>query len=290
MASRIKSVFTKSRLIIGKTFSNAIRHEVPLHGAAIAFYTIFSIAPLFVIILSISQFLLSADLVRDKLYAMITEYTGPQMSQSIQTIIESYNSSASGILTYVLAILMLVFGATTAITQLKSSLNTIWGVSESKSNVIYQYLIDRSISFLIIIIITALFIAVLILEAISPLITDIFDVFIPEFLESLLLFGLPVSSYLMTFLFFYLLLRILPDKKIPGKDVLVGALFTTVLFLVGKYLVGLYLGNSSVQLAYRAAGSFVIFLIWTYYNIQIFLFGAEFTGVYAHRHELEDYR
>ncbi len=290
MARRIKSALTKSRLIIGKTISNAIRDEVPLHGAAIAFYTIFSIAPLFVIILSISQFLLSADLVRHELYAMITQYTGPEMSQSIQTIIESYNSSASGILTYVFAILMLVFGATTAITQLKSSLNTIWGVSERKSNVIYQYLLDRSISFLIIILITVLFISVLVLEAISPLITGFFDVFIPEFLESFLLFGLPVSSYLVTFLFFYLLLRILPDKRIPGKDVLVGALFTTVLFLIGKYLVGLYLGNSSVQLAYRAAGSFVIFLIWTYYNIQIFLFGAEFTSVYAHRHELEDSR
>lgn len=290
MSIEIKSAFRKSKLIIGKTISNAIQDEVPLHGAAIAFYTIFSVAPLLIIILSLSQFLLSGELVRQKLYEMITQYTGPRMAESLQVLIESYSSSPSNIFAYTLAILMLVFGATTALTQLKSSLNTIWGVSESKINVIYKYLIDRSISFLIIILITALFVSVLLLEAVAPLITGLFDVILPEFLNSFLQVGLPISSFFMNLLFFYILFRILPDKKIPRKDVLVGAIVTTVLFLGGKYLVGLYLTNSSVQLAYRAAGSFVIFLIWTYYNIQIFLFGAEFTSVYANRHQLEGYR
>jgi membrane protein len=137
---------------------------------------------------------------------------------------------------------------------------------------------------------TVLFISLLLLEAVSPLISSLFDVLLPEFLKSFLQVGLPISSFLMTILFFYILFRILPDKKIPRKDVLVGAIVTAVLFLAGKYLVGLYLSNSSVQLAYRAAGSFVVFLIWTYYNIQIFLFGAEFTSIYAHRHEFEGYR
>ncbi|MGK7389614.1 MAG: YihY/virulence factor BrkB family protein [Candidatus Cyclobacteriaceae bacterium M2_1C_046] len=288
MPINIKSTFRKSKQIIAKTISNAIQDEIPLHGSAIAFYTIFSIAPLFIIILSISQYLLSEDLVRQKLFALITDYTGPQMSQSIQTLVESYSSSPTNVFAYALATVMLIFGATTAITQLKSSLNAIWNVSESNNNVVYKYLIDRSVSFLVIIIITALFISILLLEAVSPLITGLFNVLIPDYLESFLLFGLPVSSFIMTLLFFYLLFRILPDKRIPRKDIWVGALFTTVLFLIGKYLVGLYLSNSSVQLAYRAAGSFVIFLIWTYYNIQIFLFGAEFTKVYAKRGELED--
>lgn len=293
MPINIKSAFKKAKHIIGKTISNAIQDEVPLHGAAIAFYTIFSVAPLFIIILSISQYLLSEDMVRQKLYALITDYTGPEMSQSLQSLIESYSGSPSNVFAYALATLMLIFGATTAITQLKSSLNVIWEVPDSNRksvNVVYKYLIDRSISFLVIIIITVLFISMLLLEALSPLITGFFDVLIPDSLESLLFFGLPLSTFIMTLFFFYLLFRILPDKRIPRKDVLVGALFTTVLFLIGKYLVGLYLTNSSVQLAYRAAGSFVIFLIWTYYNIQIFLFGAEFTSVYAQRHELEGYR
>lgn len=291
MPINFKSAFRKSKFLIGKTFNNAIQDDVPLHGAAIAFYTIFSIAPLLIVILSISQFLLSGELARQKLYEMITEYTGPQMSESIQVLIESYSSSPSNVFAWVLAMLMLIFGATTAITQLKSSLNTIWNVSGSNGkNVVYKYLLDRSVSFLIIIIITVLFISILLLEAVTPLITGLFDVFLPEFFKSFLHIGLPISSFLITLLFFYLLFRILPDKRIPRKDVLIGAIVTAVLFLAGKYLVGLYLTSSSVQLAYRAAGSFVVFLIWTYYNIQIFLFGAEFTSVYAHRHELEGYR
>lgn len=284
------SFFSKFKLVIGKTISNAIEDEVPLHGAAIAFYTIFSVAPLFIIILSISQFLLSGEMVRQKLYALIADYTGPEMAASIQALVEAYSSSASDPFTYIIALGMLIFGATTAITQLKSSLNTIWNVPDEERHFFFKYLLDRSISFLIIIIITALFVGILLLEAVSPIITGFFDVFIPEFLESFLFLGLPVSSSLMTLLFFYLLLRILPDTSIPGNDIFVGALFTTLLFLIGKYLLALYLGNESVQLAYRAAGSFVVFLIWVYYNIQIFLFGAEFTAVYASRHELEGYR
>lgn len=284
------SAYTRIKLIITKTINNAIRDEVPLHGAAIAFYTIFSIAPLFVIVLSISQYLLSGEMVRQKLYSIVADYTGPQMANSIQTLVEAYSSSASNSFTYIIALGMLIFGATTAITQLKSSLNTIWNVSDEKRHFLFKYLLDRSISFLVIIIITVLFVAILLLEAIIPVVTGFFTTIIPDFMESFLLFGLPLSSALMTLVFFYVLLRILPDASISRKDVFVGALVTTFLFLIGKYLLALYLGNSSVQLAYRAAGSFVVFLIWVYYNIQIFLIGAVFTGVYAGRHELEGYR
>ena len=284
------SALTKIKLILGKTINNAIEDEVPLHGAAIAFYTIFSIAPLFIIILSISQFLLSGELVRQKLYAMISDYTGPQMASSIQTLVEAYSTTATDAFTYIIALGMLIFGATTAITQLKSSLNTIWNVADEKKHFLFKYLLDRSISFLVIIIITALFVAILLLEAISPVITGFFKAIIPDVITSFLFFGLPLSSALLTLLFFYILLRILPDTSVPRKDVFVGALFTTLMFLIGKYLLAMYLGNSSVQLAYRAAGSFVVFLIWVYYNIQIFLVGAEFTSVYANRKDLEGYQ
>ncbi|NGP76964.1 YihY/virulence factor BrkB family protein [Balneolaceae bacterium YR4-1] len=288
--SGVSAALNRIKLIIGKSISNAIDDEVPLHGAAIAFYTIFSVAPLFIIVLSISQYLLSGDLVRQKLYTIVADYTGPQMASSIQTLVEAYSNTASNTFTYIIALVMLIFGATTAITQLKASLNTIWNVPEEDKHFIFKYLLDRSISFLVIIIITGLFVGVLLLEAVSPVITSFFHTLLPEFITSFLFLGLPLSSALMTLLFFYILLRILPDTTIPRKDVFVGALFTTLLFLIGKYLLALYLGNSSVQLAYRAAGSFVVFLIWVYYNIQIFLFGAEFTGVYANRHKLEGYK
>jgi len=269
------------KTVLWQTVTNATKHDVPLHGAAIAFYTIFSVAPFFIIILSLSQFLLSEELVQQELYALMIEFLGPDMAGSIQKLIETYGSTPSSIVAYALAVFTILFGATTVITQLKSSLNAIWEVPEPKRHAVYQYLIDRLLSFAVIIITTVLFISVLLIEAITPLITRFFDLVIPDFLEPLLTFGLPLSSFLLALLFFYIIFRILPDVKIPRKDVLLGALVTALLFLVGKYLVGLYLGNSSVQVAYRAAGSFVVFLIWTYYNIQIILFGAEFTHVYS---------
>jgi len=278
---KIKRWLNTFKTVLWQTVTNATKHDVPLHGAAIAFYTIFSVAPFFIIILSLSQFLLSEELVQQELYALMIEFLGPDMAGSIQKLIETYGSTPSSIVAYALAVFTILFGATTVITQLKSSLNAIWEVPEPKRHAVYQYLIDRLLSFAVIIITTALFISVLLIEAITPLVTSFFDLVIPDFLEPLLTFGLPLSSFLLALLFFYIIFRILPDVKIPRKDVLLGALVTALLFLAGKYLVGLYLGNSSVQVAYRAAGSFVVFLIWTYYNIQIILFGAEFTHVYS---------
>lgn len=278
---KIKRWLNTFKTVLWQTVTNATKHDVPLHGAAIAFYTIFSVAPFFIIILSLSQFLLSEELVQQELYALMIEFLGPDMAGSIQKLIETYGSTPSSIVAYALAVFTILFGATTVITQLKSSLNAIWEVPEPKRHAVYQYLIDRLLSFAVIIITTALFISVLLIEAITPLVTSFFDLVIPDFLEPLLTFGLPLSSFLLALLFFYIIFRILPDIKIPRKDVLLGALVTALLFLAGKYLVGLYLGNSSVQVAYRAAGSFVVFLIWTYYNIQIILFGAEFTHVYS---------
>lgn len=285
---KIKHWLNTFKTVSWQTITNATKHDVPLHGAAIAFYTIFSIAPFFIIILSLSQFLLSEELVQQKLYELMIEFLGPDMAGSIQKLIETYGSSPTSIFAYVLAVVTILFGATTVIAQLKSSLNAIWEVPARKHHAVYQYLFDRLLSFAVIIITTVLFISVLLMEAATPLITDFFDLIIPNFLEPLLTFGLPLSSFLLALMFFYIIFRILPDIKIPRKDVFMGALVTALLFLAGKYLVGLYLGNSSVQVAYRAAGSFVVFLIWTYYNIQIILFGAEFTHVYSKKRSVEN--
>lgn len=279
----MKRFFRHTRLLLGKTFSNALTHEVPLHGAAIAFYTIFSVAPILILMLSLSEFLLSESLVRQKLYSLITHFTGPQMAKSLQILIESYSRSPSNIAAYILAVIVLLFGATTVITQLKSSLNTIWGISKSTRGIISQYMTDRLVSILTIFIVTGLFISTLFLEAVFPLLTKLLDFLIPSYLNSILSSGLPTTSILLTVVFFMVIFRILPDTTIPWKDIFVGAVFTTALFLIGKYFVGLYLSNSSIQITYRAAGSFVVFLIWTYYNVQILLLGAEFTRVYSSR-------
>lgn len=283
MKATLKRWLTTSKELLWQTVQDASGHDLPLHGAAIAFYTIFSVAPFFLIILSLSQFLLSEELVRQELYEMMVEFIGSEMAGSIQKLIETYGSSPGSVFAYVIGIGTILFGATTVITQLKTSLNTIWEAEEPKRHLVFQYLIDRLVSFGIIIITTALFILVLFVEALTPVVTDFFDLIVPDFLNPVLSFGLPLSSFLLALLVFYTLFRILPDVRIPRKDIFIGALITAILFWVGKFLVGLYLSNASVQVAYRAAGSFVVFLIWTYYNVQIILLGAEFTRVYSQK-------
>lgn len=288
MIAKFKQWLIEVKCVLWDSILNASRHNVPLHGAAIAFYTIFSVAPFFVIILSLSQFLLSEELVQQKLYEMMVEFIGPNMAGSIQKLIETYGSSPGSVFAYMIAIGTILFGATTVIAQLKSSLNTIWEVHEPKRHAVYQYLVDRMISFGIIIITSALFILVLFIEALTPIVTDFFDLIVPDIIDPVLSIGLPLSSFLLALLVFYILFRILPDIRVPRRDVFIGALVTAILFWVGKYLVGLYLGNTSVQVAYRAAGSFVVFLIWTYYNVQVILFGAEFTHVYTQHRSQKD--
>lgn len=277
----LKKYFSVARNIISQTFRNALNHDVPLHGAAIAFYTIFSVAPLMLIILTASEYLLSEQLVRENFYQALTELWGAQITDSLKPLIESYAQIPTSMLTHIIAIGTLIFGATTVITQLKSSLNTIWEVQAPKKSGIYKYLVDRGLSLLIILLITTLFIGSLILELFVPIFSDMLAYAIPFEIESLLNFSLPITSLFLSFCLFSIIFRILPDVTIPWKYIFVGAILTSILFYGGKTVISYYLNNNSIQLAYRTAGSFVIFLIWIYYNVQILLLGAEFTHAYA---------
>lgn len=283
----LKKYFSVTRNIISQTFRNALNHNVPLHGAAIAFYTIFSVAPLILIILTASEYLLSEQLVRENFYRALTELWGAQITDSLKPLVESYAQIPTSMLTHIVAIGTLIFGATTVITQLKSSLNTIWEVQAPKKSGIYKYLVDRGLSLLIIVLITTLFIGSLVLELIIPIISNALTHITPFELNPVTNIGLPISSLLLSFCLFSIIFRILPDVTTPWKYIFVGAILTSILFYGGKTVISYYLNNNSIQLAYRTAGSFVIFLIWIYYNVQILLLGAEFTHVFASYKEKE---
>lgn len=276
----MKKQLLRLKRVLRATFSNAFRHDLPLHSAAIAFYTIFSLAPLLLIMVSLSRVLLSEQIVRDQLHTIISNFTEPQISESIIEMIRAYARTPASITAYVIATVLLIFGATTVITQLKTSLNTIWHIKPKKGT-IAGYIMDRFISLVVIFFFTALFVASLLLDATLPLLMKMLNAFVPAGMESTFTSALSMTHWVLTLTFFMVLFRVLPDINLPWKDILIGSLFTSVLFLTGKYLIGLYLSNPSIQISYRAAGSFVIFLIWMYYNIQIMLLGAEFTYAYS---------
>ncbi len=290
MKKKLELSYRKAHRVLRNTFNNALEHELPLHGAAIAFYTIFSIAPLMIIILYLSELLLSDQIARLIFFAYLSDLIGPDSSESLRNLASSYSGTGigSGIITNTLAIGMILFGATTAISQLKSSINMIWGVEAPKRNFVYRYIVDRFFSFLLILIVTGLFVASLFFDALIPFLLTLFSQVIPDSLASLLLYGIPVSTFLAALFFFGLLFRFLPDVSIAWKKIFAGALFTTLLFFAGKGLIEFYLQNSYIRAAYKAAGSFVIFFLWIYYNVQIVLFGAEFTYAYATDQENEE--
>ena len=277
----IKTVISDVKELLIRTFKKALDDDIITQGAAIAFYTIFSIAPLFILIVSLSSIFLSEEFITTQLQYQIAELTGDEIAENLNQFLLGISYSASGFRTTVLAIITVLFGATTVIAQLKTTLNRIWNVEQITMNSVWHFLLSRILAIGMIILISLLLIASLLAEAALGVISGIFipsvnilDINFYQIISELTTLGFAV-------LFFTLIFKILPDVNARWVDILIGGLVTTLLFLLGKYLIGFYFSASGIDATYRAAGSLVIFVVWVYYNIQTILLGAVFTQVYT---------
>jgi membrane protein len=277
----LRQLYDNTREVLGKTFAKAIDDDIMTQGAAIAFYTIFSIAPLFILIIFVSDLFLSEAYIRNQVEGQFSNLVGPDIASSLLQYIGDVSYRTSGIFTTIIASLTLVFGATTVITQLKNTLNLIWNVESVEINSIWNFLLNRLLSFGVIILVTALLVISLLAEVIIGVITEFFSQTLPSLNFDFYLIVSELTTIAFAVIFFALIFKILPDVIAPWRDILIGALATTVLFMLGKYLIGLYLTTSGISAAYRAAGSLIIFIVWVYYNIQTILLGAIFTQVYT---------
>jgi membrane protein len=277
----LRQFYENTKKILGSTIAKAIDDDIMTQGAAIAFYTVFSIAPLFILVVSVSDIFLSEEYIRTEVQMLMSDFVGPEITSSLFQYFGEFNFRATGIFTTVIASLTLAFGATTVITQLKHTLNIIWNVESIEINSVWNFLLNRLLSFGVIVLATALLVVSLLAEVVISVISEFFS---NSFLN------IDIGSYLIVTelttvafaaVFFALIFKILPDVTADWKDIAVGALVTTALFMLGKYLIGLYLTASGINAAYRAAGSLVIFIVWVYYNIQTILLGAVFTQVYT---------
>lgn len=265
-------------------FKRSYRHinniDLGIHGAAIAFYGIFSTAPLIVLLVWLLGLVLGSEMSQAELQKMLDTIVGPQLTEAIQSMVGTTARSTSGFWSSILAIITLLFGATTLLAQLKQSLNMIWDVREEERSTIQAFLWDRLRALLFVGSISILFLISLLSESILYAMEQ---VLLPLFGSEELFFiqlGSSTLNIILALAFFMAMFRILPDLKVRFRDLAVGALVTALLFLLGKSLVGWYLTSSSLQPTYKAAGSFVIFLIWIYYNAQIVLVGAGFSRAY----------
>jgi membrane protein len=269
--------------LLKDTFSEWKEDKASRLAAALSYYTVFSLAPLLIIVIAIVGLLLGQAAVQKAILDQFTGVFGPQSSNLIQTMIESTRKPAAGIVATVIGIATLVFGALGVFGQLKGALNTMWEVEPKPGRGIWGMIKDNLLSFTMILGIGFLLLVSLALSAgLSAL-----NGWLAGYLPGGEIVGQGVNlviSFLVITLLFGMIFRILPDAEISWKDVWLGAAVTALLFSLGKLAIGLYLGHSSTASAYGAAGSLIVILLWVYYSAQILFFGAEFTQVYARKY------
>ncbi|HEX2229611.1 MAG TPA: YihY/virulence factor BrkB family protein [Candidatus Binatia bacterium] len=250
-------------------------------AASLSYYTLFSLAPLLIIVIAIAGFAFGRQAAENRLVETIQDAIGQEGAQAIQALVQNAsNKPKTGIISTLLGLVALFFGAGGVFGQLQSSLDTIWGVVPKSGLGIWGFARQRLISFAMILVIGFLLLVSL---AVSAVLSGIIN-----YMGAVLgraAFVAQAADILLSFLFitalFAMMYKILPDARIQWRDVWVGAALTSFLFAVGKFLIGLYLGSGSVTSAYGAAASIILVLLWVYYSSLIFFLGAEFTQTYA---------
>jgi membrane protein len=258
--------------------------RVPRLSAALSYYTVFSLAPLVVLVLAIAGLLwANNEELRLQLVQQIESLVGPQAGEQVNIIIDQFATPGGSIIATILGVITLILGATGVFGQLQESLNTIWEVRPKEGRGIWGMIKTRFLSFTLVLGISFLLLVSLVVSAALSFVNNFFSDLLGGFGFVAHILNFVVSIGLIT-LVFAMIFRFLPDVEIEWRDVWVGSLITAVLFTIGKTLIGIYLGNSAVASAYGAAGSLVIILLWVYYSSQILFVGAEITQVYARRY------
>lgn len=266
--------------LLKETASAWSKDKVPRHGAALAYYTVFSIVPFLVVVIAIIGLIFGREATEGYILDQIANVIGPQSADALKEMLQRANQPSTGIVATVTATATLLLGASGVFGQLQDSLNTIWGVQPKEGRGIWGILKDRFISFSALLGTAFLLLVSLVVSAGLAAVGEWFGGWLPGPEVLLHLFEFILSYALITGLF-AMMFKLLPDAQVAWNDVWIGAGLTALLFTVGKFALGLYLGKSDIGSAYGAAGSLVILLVWVYYSAQIFLFGAEFTQVYA---------
>jgi membrane protein len=266
-------------LILKDTALGWYNDNAPRLGAALAYYAVFSLAPLLVLFVALVSQMFGRQAAEGQLQDQIQQAVGKQAGEAIQVMVANASQPGSGSAATILGVLMLIVGATGFFAELQSDMDIIWEVRPRPDRSYWDIIRDRLLSFTMVLGIALLLLMSLIITAALAAVGR----FVGDSAWTGGQVANSVVSFILITLLFAMIFRFLPDVKISWKDVWLGAVVTSVLFVAGKFLLGLYLAHSTVSSAYGAAGSLAILLIWLYYSAQIFLFGAEFTKVQASR-------
>jgi membrane protein len=280
--ARSGSTLGKVWALLKETGKDFVDDNATSLAGSLAYFTLLSLAPLIVIALAIAGLAVDQEATRDQLSEQLGAVVGPQGASAVDAIVENARTPSAGIVSSVLGVVVLLFGASGVFGELQSALNKIWEVEPKPGRGLWGTIRDRLFSF-------AMVMGVAFLLLVSLLLSTALAA-VGRFLEQSLPGGEPlwqvvnfVLSLSIVSALFAVTFKVVPDAKVRWRDVWMGAVVTAFLFSVGKFLIGLYLGKSSVASSYGAAGSLVLLVIWVYYSAAILFLGAEFTQVYAKR-------
>jgi membrane protein len=269
--------------LLKQTASEWMEDDAPSLGAALAYYTVFSLAPLMTIAIAMAGFFFGKEAAQGQIFDELRVLLGEEGGKAVEEMVQSANAQpTAGVVATVISVIILLFGASGVFGQLQASLNKMWGVKPKPGRGVLGMIQDRLLSFGFTLVVGFLLLVSLLLTAGIALVADWLGGLMPgsETLAQILNI---VLSLAMITLLFAMIFKFLPDAKIAWRDVWIGAFLTAVLFTIGKFALGIYLGKSGVASSYGAAGSLIVLLLWVYYSSQILFFGAEFTQVYANR-------
>ncbi|HET9693110.1 MAG TPA: YihY/virulence factor BrkB family protein [Steroidobacteraceae bacterium] len=267
-----------------ETVSGWLGDFAPSMGAGIAYYTAFSIGPLLIIVIAIAGLFFGQEAASGYVYTQIGELLGTEGAEAVRTMVNRAGETEEGILAPIIGLGLLFVGATTVFAELQSDLDRIWKAPAAKQTEgIWGLLRRRVLSLGLVVSIGFLMLVSLVFSAALAALSKWWSGWLEDFAWLLHALDFLISLGVIS-LMFALMYKILPRVKIAWRDVWVGAIATALLFTIGKFLVGLYIGKTRVASGFGAAGSLVIVMVWVYYSAQIFLLGAEFTWVYTHRY------
>lgn len=264
-----------------QVFKEFSADDILKYSASLAYYTVFSIAPLLVIVITLSGLFFGKEAVQGQVYEQLNQLIGSVAAMQVQDTIKNIHLTGNNFFASMVSIVILLVGATSIFGEVQDSLNKIWGLRVKTKKVWWKLILNRLLSFSLIISIGFILAVSLILNAVVAA----FGKFIGKYIANYSMYVIEVTEAILSFVvaafLFSLMFKILPDAKIKWKDVLLGGFVTAIFFTIGKVAIGFYLGQSNLTSLYGAAGSVIILMVWVYYSSIILYLGAEFTKVHA---------
>lgn len=279
-----KTTAKKIWYLITQTFKGFIDDNAIKLSAALSYYTIFSLPPLLIIIISLSGIFFGDEAVNGQIFGQISGLVGSDAALQIQEIIKNIKLSNSNTYAAIFGLAILLIGASGVFAEIQDSINFIWGIEAKPKRGLIKYLYNRLMSFSMIGSVGFLLMVGLIVNSIIDVLSKRLTAIFPQ--NTVFLFYIINTALVFSIitLLFTIIFKTLPDGKIAFRDCITGASFTAFLFMIGKFAIGYYLGSYNIASIYGAAGSIIIILVWVYYSAIILYFGAEFTKVFAYTH------